>query len=470
MHKERLFGTDGIRGIPGDYPLTDGMLFKIGRSAAKLLLHRQQGATNAPIPQIIIGNDTRLSGYKLETILRSGITSCGVNVLLGGVVPTPGLAFLTRKFKADMGLMISASHNRPEDNGIKFFSESGYKLSEREEQWMEDIIFSSLLNLDESNIYKLGSVIQVEEGQEQYIGFLKSSVSDLTLGGMKIVVDCGNGSVSNFAPRLFRELGAEVISVGDRPNGTNINVGFGVLHPEKMAEIVTKFRADIGFAFDGDGDRLIMSDEKGNVLDGDYIMAIIGLHLLKQNRLPKKTIVSTVMSNCGFEVAIRTAGGTLLRTDVGDKYVLERMREQGFAFGGEQSGHVIFLEHSTTGDSLITALQVLKTMKETGRKLSQLAQCMNKFPQVLVNVEVKQRKPLESVSEVCQAVSDSNKRLKGNGRILVRYSGTEPVARIMVEGKDMELIEEIANCVAGAIRKKLGSGRDCPSTSLLSAE
>lgn len=453
---EKFFGTDGIRGIPGEYPLTDGMLFKIGGSAAKLLLQRQQGR-DAPQPKIVIGKDTRLSGHKLETILANGITSCGVDVLLGGIISTPGIAFLARNLKADLGLMISASHNKPEDNGIKFFTNLGHKLSESEEEWMEDIIFNSLMNFSELTPFAQGSVKEASDSQAKYIDFLKSSVPNLSLKGLKIVVDCAYGAVSSFAPQLFKDLGAQVFSIGDQPDGTNINLGCGVLYPENMAEMVTRYNADIGLAFDGDGDRLILSDEQGNILDGDYIMAIIGIQLLKQNRLPKNTIVTTVMSNFGFEEAIGRAGGRLIRTPVGDKYILETMRKQGFIFGGEQSGHIIFLEHSTTGDALITALQILKVMKKEGKKLSQLSQCMSKLPQVLVNVRVKQREPFDSVPGVSKVISESNNRLKGNGRLLVRYSGTEPVARVMVEGKDQRLIKEVADSIASAIQEYLGN-------------
>ena len=459
MKIESLFGTDGIRGTPGKYPLTDGMLFKIGRSAAKLLLHRRQGITT-PQAKVIIGKDTRLSCYKLETVLASGIISCGVDVLLSGVIPTPGLAFLTPDSNADMGLMISASHNRPEDNGIKFFSDSGYKLSESEEEWMENIIFNNIINSNGIIKYKSGSITQVKNAQERYIAFLKASAPKLNLKGLKIIVDCGHGATSYFAPQLFRELGAKVISIGDEPNGKNINLGCGVLYPEIMASTVTKNNANIGLAFDGDGDRLILSDEQGKIIDGDYIMAIIGIQLLEQNRLPKKTLVGTVMSNWGLEQAIGNAGGRLIRTAVGDKYILETMRRQGLVFGGEQSGHIIFLEHATTGDALLTALQMLKIMKDTDKKISQLSQCMCKLPQLLINVKVKGKRPFDSVSRISQAISDSNNRLKGNGRLLVRYSGTESVARVMVEGKDHALIEEIANYVATAIRETLSEGSE----------
>ncbi len=455
MRADKLFGTDGIRGTPGEYPLTDGMLFKIGKGCARLLFHNR--AKNYQYqPRIVIGNDTRISCYQIETFLTSGITSCGVDVLLAGTIPTPGLAFLTTLYEADMGLMISASHNRPEDNGIKFFSHSGHKLSEKEEEIMENIIFNTLLNFNEPAINKIGFIHRAEDSRKKYSDFLKSSVPDLDLSGFKIVVDCGNGAVSHIAPELFRNMGAEVFSAGDKPNGTNINVGYGVLHPETISEFVTREGADIGFAFDGDGDRLILADEKGNVLDGDYIMAITGIHMLKHNRLSKNTVVATVMSNWGLEEAIQGAGGRLIRTSVGDKYILETMRKQGLVLGGEQSGHIIFLEHSTTGDAMITALQILKVMKETNKKLSRLSQCMSKLPQVLINVGVRQKRPFDSISRIAQAISYSNARLKGNGRLLVRYSGTEPVARIMVEGRDQQLIQEVANFIADAIKENLG--------------
>ena len=452
---EKLFGTDGIRGVPGEYPLTDGMLFKIGRGVANFLLHNRKDGVNHR-PKVIIGEDTRISCCKLETILTGGMTSCGVDVVSCGTVPTPGLAFLTHKLKADMGMMISASHNRPEDNGIKLFSESGYKLSEGEEEWIEKIVYSSLVNFDEVTTQQVGSVSQVKHAQKDYIDFLMSTVPSLNLKGLKIVLDCSNGAVSSYAPVLFRQMNAEVFSIGDKPNGMNINVGHGVLHPENMAGLVKKYNADIGFAFDGDGDRLIFADEKGNILDGDYIMAIIGINLIKKNRLPKKTIAATVMSNFGFEQAINDAGGRVIRTVVGDKYVLEAMRRQSLALGGEQSGHIIMLKHSTTGDALVAALQLLKIMNKCDKRLSELSQCMRKFPQVLINVKVKQKESFDSMPSVSQAISESNERLKGVGRILVRYSGTEPLARVMVEGKDDVLIKEIANRVADTIENDLG--------------
>ena len=450
---ESLFGTDGIRGTPGKYPLTDGMLFKIGSAAAKLLRQRKQGTQR---PKIIIGKDTRLSCYELETILANGIISSGADVLKVGIVHTPGLAYLTHYFNADMGLMISASHNRPEDNGIKFFSSTGHKLSESEEEWLESIIFSSFIKFDELPSSETGSINTIEDAQVKYMEFLKSCAPDLDLTGLKIVVDCGFGAVANFGPQLLRQLGAEVFPISDRPDGANINVGCGVLHPEVMADMVAKFNADIGLAFDGDGDRLILSDEQGNILDGDYIMAIIGLKLMKENRLTQNTIVTTVMSNFGFEETIKRAGGRLIRTPVGDKYILDAMRKRGFTFGGEQSGHIIFLDYSTTGDALITALQILKVMKETNKKLSRLSQCMRKLPQVLTNVKVREKMPFDSITRVSEVINQSKDRLESIGRLLVRYSGTEPVARIMVEGKDERLIKEIADTIAKAIQDTLG--------------
>ncbi|MFC1592678.1 phosphoglucosamine mutase [Candidatus Omnitrophota bacterium] len=455
MEVNKLFGTDGIRGTPGEYPLTDGMIFKIGKGAAKFLLHNPQ-IREKERPTIIIGNDTRASSYKIETVLASGITSYGVDVLSIGIIPTPGLAFLVSKFQADLGLMISASHNRPEDNGIKFFAHSGHKLTEDEERLMENIVFDSMINLNGHSTDRKGTVFQVKNAPATYMDFLRSTVSNLDLSGLKIVADCGNGAASCIVAELFRKMGADVYSVGDKPDGTNINVGYGVLFPDNMSKMVTEYNADIGFAFDGDGDRLILSNEKGEILDGDHIMAIIGTQLLKQNKLPKKTIVATIMSNWGFEDAIQMAGGRIVRTAVGDKYIMQSMRKHGLGLGGEQSGHIIFLEHTTTGDALVAALQILKIMKETNKALSELSKCMRKIPQTLVNVEVKEKKPLEEIEEISQAIFKSNARLEGNGRLLVRYSGTEPVARVMVEGKNKELIKEIADFVANKIKECLG--------------
>lgn len=450
----KLFGTDGIRGTPGEYPLTEAIIFKIGKACANIS-YRLNGATNLH-HTIIIGKDTRLSGEKIEKILANGIASCGVNVLLAGIIPTPGLAFLTRHFKADIGIMISASHNQAKDNGVKFFSKAGYKLSLKNEELIEKLIFSNIVELDALPVNQPGLVSQVKDSQKLYIDFLKSSAKDLELKGLKIVIDCAYGAFSRIAPVIFKELGAEVYSTNDQPNGANINLSCGALYPENMAKLVTRYKADIGFAYDGDGDRVILSDEKGNILDGDYIMAIIGLHLLKRDKLPRNTLVTTVMSNYGLQEVVENAGGRLIQTEVGDRYVTEELLKSNLILGGEQSGHIVFLNQSTTGDAMITCLEILKVIKEAKNELSQLAQCMRKYPQVLINVKVKEKKPFEHIPEVQERISLSNSRLTGNGRLLVRYSGTEPVARIMVEGRDEDLITDIAHSLAEQIRQEIG--------------
>lgn len=450
---DRLFGTDGIRGTPGEYPLTDGMLFKLGKAAAHHLLSQKK--LSGERVKILIGKDTRLSCQRIETILSSAIVSYGIDVFLTGVIPTPGLAFLTKDFKADMGVMISASHNKPEENGIKFFSRLGHKLSEEEELRIEEFIFSYLINFDLPT-YKTSAISQIEDGQRKYINFLKSTTPQLNLKGFRVILDCAHGAVSNIAPSAFKELGAEVISINNEPNGININLNCGALYPQNMAELVTNYKADIGFSFDGDGDRLIMADEKGNILDGDYIMAIIGSYLLKKNSLPKQTIVTTVMSNYGLDEAIKNAGGRLIRTEVGDRYVAEACLRNNVSFGGEQAGHIIFLDYSTTGDALLGALQMLRVIKETNKRLSELAQCIRKFPQAIINIRVKEKRAFDSIPEVWEAINRAKSKLDGNGRLLVRYSGTESVCRIMVEGENQEFIEEIGISIARVIEEEIG--------------
>ena len=453
---DRLFGTDGIRGIPGEYPLTDGMVFKIGKAVAHFLLcQRCPERVNDGYPKVIVGKDTRLSGQRIEVVLNSAVTSYGIDVLLAGIIPTPGLAFLTKELKADIGVMISASHNRAEENGIKFFSNSGYKLSQFQEERLEEFMFSYPLDSDLS-LYNSGSVSSIEDGQKRYIDFLKSLIPHLDLNGFKIITDCAYGTVSNIASMVFKGLGAEVISINDEPNGVNINLNCGALHPQNLVKLVTKYKADIGFSFDGDGDRLILADENGTILDGDYIMAIIGRYLLEKNKLPKRTVVTTVMSNYGLQKAIEDVGGRLIRTDVGDRYVVEECLKNNLSFGGEQSGHIIFLDHSTTCDALLTSLQLLKVMEETGKQLSELALCMRKSPQVLINVKVKKKKPFESLPRVSEVISHSKSRLNEKGRLLVRYSGTELVARIMVEGENQDFIQEIGSSIAGVIEEEIG--------------
>ncbi len=454
----KLFGTDGIRGTPGEYPLTDVLLFKLGKAAAHLLEHKKGLSSKGTAPaeaKIIIGKDTRASGEKIEKILINAITSCGVDVILSGVIPTPGLAFLTKKLKADLGIMISASHNKATENGIKFFDQHGFKLPVTQENKIEDLVLK--YHFDDAPAYNRGVVTEVKESDRLYIDFLKSKAKGLNLKGRKIVLDCAYGASSSVAPQLFAELGAEVYAIHDQPNGLNINLDSGALHPHKVAQMVKQYKADIGFSFDGDADRVILSDEKAKVLDGDFVMAIIGLHLLKKNKLPQSTIVTTVMSNFGLEQALTKAGGKLIRTDVGDRNVTETLVKNKLFMGGEQSGHIVFSDHSTTGDALITTLEVLKVMQESGKTLSELSKCMRKYPQVLINVRVKEKRPLKELVGFQKAVKRCESRLKGQGRLLVRYSGTELLARIMVEGINKDLIEDIASSLAKEIHKELGS-------------
>lgn len=453
---DRLFGTDGIRGVPGEYPLTDGMIFKLAKATA-YLLHSQKTHNEPPGRKlkVIVGKDTRSSGQRMEVVFLNGISSCGIDALLAGTIPTAGLAFLAKELKAGIGVMLSASHNRAEENGIKFFSGDGYKLSRLQEELIEELIFTNFRDSDLSS-YGNGSICRVEDAQKKYVNFVKSTVTRLRLSGLKIVLDCAYGALSETAPRVFNDLGAQIISVNDRPNGMNINLNCGALHPEKTAKLVTSHKADAGFCFDGDGDRLIIVDNKGNILDGDYIMAIIGSYLLEKNKLPGRALVSTVMSNYGLQKAIEEAGGKVISTDVGDRCVVDECLRNNLSFGGEQSGHIVFLEHSTTGDALISALQIIKVMKESGKPLSELSQRMRKLPQVLINIKVREKKPLADMPAVSEVISRSQSRLEGSGRLLVRYSGTEPVARVMVEGENKNFIEGIGNSVAAAIEEEIG--------------
>jgi phosphoglucosamine mutase len=454
--QERLFGTDGIRGTPGVYPLTDGMIFKIGLSAAKLLLRTGKKDKNC---KIVIGKDTRLSGDRIEIILSDAAKFYSIDVVLAGTIPTPGLSFLVRHLNADMGVMISASHNKATDNGIKFFTKGGSKLSPEEESWMEELLLGSLIHASNGQTSKKkGDISRYPQAANVYKSFLNSTVKDTPLGGLKVVLDCAWGATSGIAPSLFRELGIDTETIHDIPDGANINLG-GALDPSVLKAKVLEKKADCGFAFDGDGDRVVLVDEKGNVLDGDYIMAIIGLYLLEKNKLSKDTLVASVMSNYGLKRALGERGGKLLYTPVGDKYLMEKLIKQNLNLGGEQSGHIILKEYSISPDGMLVALQILKIIKETKKPLGELAGVMQKLPQILVNVKVKHKKPLHTIPSLWEAITQSNKKLKNSGRLLVRYSGTEPLARIMVEGEDERIIEEIALSLRDIFEKELGIGK-----------
>jgi phosphoglucosamine mutase len=448
---KKLFGTDGVRGVANQDPMTSEMALRIGRAAAHVF--RDSGRRH----RIVIGKDTRLSGYMIESALTSGLCSMGMDVLLVGPVPTPGIAFLTRSLRADAGVVISASHNPYEDNGIKFFGRDGFKLPDETEKKMEDLIFSGAVDAIRPTASEIGKAFRIDDAIGRYNEFVKSSIPrGLDLTGLRVVVDSANGAAYRIGPRILIELGAEVISLYDQPNGMNINQGCGSLFPEVISRAVVANKADIGIAFDGDADRMILCDEKGTVVDGDTVMAICALRMIREGRLKQNTLVATVMSNLGLELAMQKAGGKLVRTAVGDRYVMEKMVEDGYNLGGEQSGHIIFLDHNTTGDGLISALQILATMKQTGAPLSELAACMKTYPQVLVNVKVRERRDLASIPEVAKRMAELERKLDGTGRLLVRYSGTEPKVRVMIEGEDQNEIRALAEDLAGLIKEKLG--------------
>lgn len=446
----KLFGTDGIRGVANLEPMTSETAMQLGRAAAHLFMRR------AGRHQIVIGKDTRISGYMLESALTAGICSMGVDVLLVGPMPTPAIAFLTRSLRADAGVVISASHNPYQDNGIKFFSKDGFKLPDEMEARIEDLIVSNEISHLRPTADLIGKAFRIDDAEGRYIEFAKRSLPrDLDFQGIKLVVDCANGAAYKLAPKVLRELGAKVEVIGNEPNGMNINAGCGAVHPEQLQEAVRRHKADIGIALDGDADRAIFVCEQGTIIDGDHVMAALGLDLHRNGQLAKQTMVGTVMSNFGLELSMAKAGIKLLRTPVGDRYLLERMLAEGYNFGGEQSGHFIFLDHNTTGDGLISALQMISLIKRTGKPLSELAQAMSAVPQILLNITVKQKPKLETVPDIERAIRESECRLNGSGRVVVRYSGTEPLLRIMVEGEQDAVIREVAEDLARLVRTHL---------------
>ncbi|HEV8540644.1 MAG TPA: phosphoglucosamine mutase [Nitrospiraceae bacterium] len=447
----KLFGTDGVRGVANLEPMTSEMAMKLGRAAA-YLFKRRSGRH-----QIVIGKDTRLSGYMLESALTSGICSMGVDVLLVGPMPTPAIAFLTRSLRADAGVVISASHNPYQDNGIKFFSNDGFKLPDEFEARIEALIVSDEIKHLRPTADEVGKAFRIDDAEGRYIEFVKRSIPrDLDFQGMKVVIDCANGAAYKVSPKVMRELGATVSVINDNPDGTNINADCGAVSPERLQQTVREHQAHIGIAHDGDADRAVFVCEQGAIVDGDHAMAALALDLHARGLLKRQTVVGTVMSNFGLELALSKGDIKLVRTPVGDRYLLERMVSEGYNFGGEQSGHFIFLDHNTTGDGLVSALQILSLMKRSGRSLSELARCMTAVPQILLNVRVKDKPDLADLPELQRAIQDCEKRLDGTGRVLVRYSGTEPLLRIMVEGEPRGLIQAIADDLAGTVRACLG--------------
>lgn len=448
---KKLFGTDGVRGVANTDPMTGEMAMQMGRATAYLFRNRK--GSN----RIVVGKDTRLSGYMLETALASGICSMGGDVLLVGPMPTAGIAFITVDMRADAGVVISASHNPFYDNGIKIFSGDGFKLPDEMEQRIEELVFSEELEKVRPTGGEVGKAFRIDDAVGRYVVFLKHTFPEhLTLDGLKIAVDCANGAAYKVAPTVLEELGAEVHRIGVEPDGENINLNCGSLCPEVISRMVVEKGADLGLALDGDADRAIFIDHRGRVVDGDHIMAICALEMMDEGMLKKNTLVATVMSNLGLEMVLKEAGGRMVRASVGDRYVVEEMLKGGYNLGGEQSGHIVFLDHNTTGDGIITALQVLAIIKKKEATLAELAQVMVTFPQTSRNVRVKDRKDFSQIPEIQQLMNDFQKALGERGRVLIRYSGTEPVVRIMVEGEDEVKIARIADAMAETVQNTLG--------------
>lgn len=447
MTKRAYFGTDGVRGQANAHPMTAEVALRVGMAAGKLF---KSGSDRRHL--VVIGKDTRLSGYMIEPALVAGFASVGMDVRLFGPLPTPGVAMMTRSMRADLGVMISASHNHYADNGIKLFGPDGYKLSDAREAEIEAMMDQGL----EEGLAPpgdLGRVTRIDDAQARYVEILKATFPrQLSLNGLRIVIDCANGAAYKVAPTALYELGAEVIPVGVAPNGFNINADCGSTHPQAMSRAVREYRADIGIALDGDADRVVVCDETGQVVDGDQIMAIVARAWADSGQLKGGGVVATVMSNLGLERFLTGRGLRLERTKVGDRYVMERMREGGFNLGGEQSGHLILSDFSTTGDGLIAALQVLSLLVTTGQPMSALGRQFEPAPQKLENVRFASGKPLESDS-VKSAIADGEARLNGAGRLVVRASGTEPLIRIMAEGDDEGLVAQVVRDIAGAVRQ-----------------
>ena len=457
-HHHKIFGTDGVRGTANIEPVTAETALKLGRAAAHVFKNLETQSRGRGKHKIVLGKDTRLSGYMLENAISSGILSMGVDVIFIGPLPTPGVAYVTRSLRADAGIVITASHNPYTDNGIKFFRADGYKLDDKIEGQIENLVFSGEIENVRPSSEQIGRAVRVDDALGRYIEFAKSSFpKGLTLEGVKIVLDCGHGAAYKSSPSVLRELGAEVVVYGNAPDGKNINENCGSMHPEAMCKKVVEHGAHLGIAHDGDADRVLLCDEKGNLIDGDDIMAIAALEMLAEKTLANKTLVSTVMSNAGLEAAIKNAGGRMLRTPVGDKNVIDEMLREGFNFGGEQSGHLIFRDYGTTGDGLVAALQILRIMKAKDAPLSRLAKCWTRFPQLVTNVKVREKKPFAQLDGVNQLVAAAEKELSAQGgRLLLRYSGTEPKVRLLVEGRDAATLKSWSEKICGVIQQQIG--------------
>ncbi len=451
----KLFGTDGIRGTSNQFPMVPDVVVKIGQ-AIGYLIRTKKISSPSLANKVVIGKDTRLSGYMIEQALASGLNSMGIYVQLVGPLPTPGIGYLTRTMRAAAGIVISASHNAFQDNGIKIFGPDGFKLGDSLEKEIEALVDNDDLLKLLPNSKDVGRTKRIEDAQGRYIVHVKSTFPlEYTLDGMRIVLDTAHGAAYKVAPAIFEELGAEVIQLGHQPNGTNINDKTGALHPSQLAEAVVQYRADVGIGLDGDADRVIMIDENGKILNGDHILALTALHFKQKGLLKNNTLVVTQMSNFGLEKKMKESGINVIKTNVGDKHVVEEMRKNNYNLGGEQSGHIIFLDHSTTGDGVVAALNVLSVIRETGKKMSELASVLVEVPQVLINCHVQKRKKLEDISGYSSLLKSKEKQLNGQGRIFIRFSGTEPLIRILVEGNDKTQISQIAEEMAIFLEKEL---------------
>ena len=456
---KKIFGTDGVRGVANVEPVTAETALKLGRAAAHVFTQlNPRTIPEGARPKIVLGKDTRLSGYMLENALVAGITSLGVDVLIIGPLPTPGVAYITRALRADAGIVLSASHNSYEDNGIKFFRHDGYKLDDQVEQKIEQLVFAGEVDSIRPTAGKIGRAARIDDALGRYVEFAKASFSrGMSLEEMRVVVDVANGAAYKSTPCVLRELGAEVIVAHNEPNGMNINTQCGSTHPQEIQRLVKENGADVGITHDGDADRVLLCDENGEIVDGDEILAIASVDLLRAGRLEQNTLVATVMSNFGLDETLAAHGGKVVRTKVGDRYVIEEMISRKLNLGGEQSGHIIFRDFTTTGDGIISALQILRIMHKTGQPLSKLKTCLKKYPQAQRNLVVKAKPPIEELREVVKLRDEIERELAGQGRILLRYSGTEPKIRLLIEGRELDKIDKQANRIANAIQNAIGA-------------
>jgi phosphoglucosamine mutase len=454
----KLFGTDGIRGVANIEPVTAETALKLGRAAAHVFAQNRSSSRTGRL-KIVIGKDTRLSGYMLENAMVAGLTSLGADALIIGPLPTPGVAYITRSLRADAGIVLSASHNPYEDNGIKFFRHDGYKLDDEIEARIENLVFSGEIENIRPTATKIGKAYRIDDALGRYVEFAKQSFPrGFTLESLRIAIDCGNGAAYKSSPCILRELGADLVVINNHPNGTNINANCGSTHPEQIQKLVRECKAQIGITHDGDADRVLLCDENGDLVDGDEIMAIAAVDHLERGCLEGKTLVATVMSNFGLDETLESRGGKVLRTKVGDRYVIEAMLRDGHNVGGEQSGHMIFRDHASTGDGIVSALQILRVMIETGKPLSELRKVLKKYPQAQRNLRVKDKPPLDTLPAIQKLLAAAEADLSGKGRVLLRYSGTEPKIRLLIEGRDQAAIDAHADRIAEALHAEIGEG------------